>query len=245
MADNVSSKIVEIIKTHVNPKQGLANLSRNQNLAPAIVDIIKRSVPEAAKVVAHAPTNDVARAITKMIQNKVRIQPEIIAPLAANKPQVAAQVISQASANDVAQAITKLIQNKVRLSPNVVAPTVEKLTTEGNQTNELVQKILKAITTSPEVQRPTPTKPEGAIGEAYWAGVRKGWVFGSTSAPTFRLQGTPNLLDEHKGWRLRLRNDTSNKYNFYYTRPSPGQPPSFSGLRIRCLCSGRTSNQTF
>jgi hypothetical protein len=190
MSDELVQKIVEIIRTHVNPKRSLTNL--NQNLAPAITEIIKRGVPEAPKVVTHAPTNDVARAITK------------------------------------------IIQNKVRLSPNVVASTVEKLTTEGNQTDEIIQKILKAIKNAlppPVVAPPTETRPANAIGEAYWAGTRHGWVFGSPNAPRFRLKGKTDLLDEHKGWKLRRRNDT-NKYNFYYTRPprpvsQPWTWPSF------------------
>ena len=75
--DALVQQIIAIIKTHVNPKQGLANLKQNTNIVPGIVSIIKGAIGKntnvAVAVVKTAPSNDVANAITKFIQNSVRI----------------------------------------------------------------------------------------------------------------------------------------------------------------------------
>ena len=104
--DELVRKITNVIRTHVNPKQGLSNLKRNQDIVPGIVAIIKNSVG------GQATTN---------------------------------AVIQQAPVNDLVNSITKLIGNKVALTPNTKAKVVERLTTNGNQSNELVQKILQSL----------------------------------------------------------------------------------------------------
>jgi hypothetical protein len=131
MAD-VAQRIVEIIKTHVNPKQGLTNLSRNQNIAPAIVEIIKRNIPEAPKVVAQAPPDVVIRAIVKAIQNGVKLQPPVagaaVAPMvhggAPAAPTVA--VVQAAPSNDVARAIVNAIRKGIPVHQNVMNAAAEK-----------------------------------------------------------------------------------------------------------------------
>jgi len=80
------NRIVEIIKSHVNPKQGLSNLSRNQNIAPAITEIIKRSIPEAPKVVAQAPTDDVVRAIVNAIRKGIPVHKDVMNAVVEKKP---------------------------------------------------------------------------------------------------------------------------------------------------------------
>jgi len=54
-------------------------------------------------------------------------------------------VIQQAPVNVLVNSITKLIRNKVALTPNTKAKVVERLSTNGNQSNELVQKILQSL----------------------------------------------------------------------------------------------------
>ena len=147
--DALVQRIVQIIQTHANPKQGLSNLKQNQNIVPGIVAIIKKSTgTNAAKVVNSAPTNDVAKAITKLIQNSVKI-PSNIVPISIQKlevggePEVAVQVIKQANASDVASAITKLIQNSVKISSPVTVAAIPPLV-KGGQTPAAVQVIKQA-----------------------------------------------------------------------------------------------------
>ena len=84
--DALVQRIVEIIRTHANPKQGLSNLKQNRNIVPGIVAIIKGAIGKnsevAVAVVKSAPTSDVVNAITKLIQNSVRI-PRPVASAAA------------------------------------------------------------------------------------------------------------------------------------------------------------------
>jgi hypothetical protein len=131
MADLVQ-RIVEIIKTHVNPKQGLANLSRNQNIAPAIVEIIKRSIPEAPKVVAQAPPDDVVRAIVKAIQNGIPLQKPVagaaVVPMVHGGAPVAptVAVVQAAPSDDVAHAIVNAIRKGIPVSREVVNAAAQK-----------------------------------------------------------------------------------------------------------------------
>ena len=147
--DAIVQKIVDIIRTHANPKQGLSNLKQNQNIVPGIVAIIKKSVgTNAAKVINAAPTNDVAKAITKLIQNSVKI-PSNVVPISIQKlevggePEVAVQVVKQANARDVASAITKLIKNSVKISSPVTVAAIPPLV-KGGQTSAAVQVIKQA-----------------------------------------------------------------------------------------------------
>ena len=137
--DALVQRIVAIIQTHVNPKQGLANLKQNRNIVPGIVAIIKGAIGKnskvAAAVVQSAPPSDVANAITKLIQNSVKIPSPVtvaaIPPLVTGKQTTAAvQVIKQANASDVASAITKLIQNSVRIPRPVAGAAIQTLKTE-------------------------------------------------------------------------------------------------------------------
>jgi hypothetical protein len=130
--DALVNQIVEIIKKHVNPKQGLTNLSRNQNIAPAIVEIIKRGVPEAPKVVSQAPPDDVVRAIVKAIQNGVKLQPSVasaaVAPMvqgvAPVTPTVA--VVQAAPTQNVERAIVNAIRKGISVPKEVVVAAEEK-----------------------------------------------------------------------------------------------------------------------
>jgi len=147
--DALVQRIVEIIRTHANPKQGLSNLKQNQNIVPGIAAIIKKSVGQnATKLVTLAPAEDVAKAITKLFQNSVKL-PSNVSQAAISKletggqEQVAAQVVAQTNAGNVAKAITKLIQNSVKLSSPVVVAAIPPLVT-GGQTPAAVQVIKQA-----------------------------------------------------------------------------------------------------
>jgi len=130
--DALVNQIVEIIKKHVNPKQGLSNLSRNQNIAPGITEIIKRGVPEAPKVVAQAPPDDVVRAIVNAIKKGVKLQPPVagaaVAPMvqggAPTAPTVA--VLQAAPPDDVVRAVVNAIRKGVSVPKEVVAAAAEK-----------------------------------------------------------------------------------------------------------------------
>ena len=194
--DELVRKITNVIRNHANPKQGLSNLKRNQDLVPGIVAIIKKAVG------GQATTN---------------------------------AVVQQAPIDDLVNSITKLIRNGVRVTPSTKVEVVQRLSSNGNQTNDLIQRILEAFrgalpTPVPVISNQN-SRPEGAIGEAYWAGKRKGWVYGTSNAPMFKPAGKEPVA-EYKGWRLRgPRNGTS--YNFYYTKrtrtpifsPTSNMPP--------------------
>ena len=130
--DALVQKIVEIIKSHVNPKQGLANLSRNRNLTPAITEIIKRNSPEAARVVIYAPYEDVVRAIVRVVQNSVKLSPPVAA--AAVAPMIVQQapikqtvtVIKAAPYEDVMRAIIYAIQRGIPIPKEVMKAASEK-----------------------------------------------------------------------------------------------------------------------
>lgn len=186
--DELVRKITNIIRNHANPKQGLNNLKRNQNIVPGIVAIIKGGVGGQATTTA---------------------------------------LVKNVPVNDLVNSITKLIHNSVALPPPAKEVIVERLTTNGNQTNELVQKILQTLRSAiqPPVILNQNSKPEGAIGSAYYAGKKMGWVFGTQNAPMFKLKGNTEPVIEHKGWRLRGPRNT-NAYNLYYTKTprTPGTP---------------------
>jgi len=124
--DELVRKITNVIRTHANPKQGLNNLKRTQDIVPGITAIIKNAVG------GQATTN---------------------------------AVVQQAPVNDLVNSITKLIRNKVALTQNTKAKVVERLSTNGNQANELVQKILQSLpppANSSSILLPTSKMPQAA-----------------------------------------------------------------------------------
>jgi hypothetical protein len=77
--DELVQKILTIVRTHVNPRQGLVNLKKNQDIVPGIVKIIKDNLGEAPTVVSHAPVNDVKISILKLVKNSIKISPKVTA----------------------------------------------------------------------------------------------------------------------------------------------------------------------
>ena len=245
--DAIVQKIVDIIRTHANPKQGLSNLKQNQNIVPGIVAIIKKSVgTNAAKVINAAPTNDVAKAITKLIQNSVKI-PSNVVPISIQKlevggePEVAVQVVKQANARDVASAITQLIKNSVKISSPVTVAAIPALVA-GGQTPAAVQiikranasdvasAITKLIQNSVKVPRPvaeaavetlqTEPIPEHQSLINRLKGIKwpwSGFFSGKGKMPAYGPNVRPNFVERVK---TGVNNQGKNKYN--QTPPMPG-----------------------
>ena len=245
--DALVQRIVQIIQTHANPKQGLSNLKQNQNIVPGIVAIIKKSVgTNAAKVINAAPTNDVAKAITKLIQNSVKI-PANVAPISIQKlevggePEVAVQVIRQANARDIASAITKLIKNSVKISSPVTVAAIPPLVASGQtptavqvikQANarDVASAITKLIQNSVRIPRPvaeaatqtlqTEPIPEHLSLINKLKGIKwpwSGFFSGKGKMPTFGPGTQPNFVEPVK---TGVNNQGRNTYN--QTPPMPG-----------------------
>ena len=230
--DALVQRIVQIIQTHANPKQGLSNLKQNQNIVPGIVAIIKKSVgTNAAKVINAAPTNDVAKAITKLIQNSVKI-PSNVVPISIQKlevggePEVAVQVVKQANARDVASAITQLIKNSVKISSPVTVAAIPALVA-GGQTPAAVQIIKRAnardvasaitkliqnsVRIPPEVSAAAAAKRPSLFNRLGEMFSRKGKM------PTYGPNVQPNFVEPVK---TGVNNQGRNTYN--QTPPMPG-----------------------
>ena len=242
--DALVQRIVDIIRTHVNPKQGLSNLKQNQDIVPGIVAIIKKSVGQnATKLVTLAPSEDVAKAITKLIQNSVKVPSSVsqaaIAKLeTGGQEQVAAQVIAQANAGNVAKAITKLIQNSVKLSSSVTVASIPPLV-KGGQTpaavrvikqanaSDVAAAITKLIQNSAKVPRPvasaaintlkTEPTPEHLSLINKLKGFLGGIFSGKGKMPSFGLETQPNFVEPVK---TGVNNQGRNAYN--QTPPVPG-----------------------
>jgi len=179
--DELVLKITNVIRTHVNPKQGMSNLKRNQDLVPGIVAIIKNSVG------GQATTNS---------------------------------LVQHAPVNDLVNSITKLIRNKVALTPNTKAKIVERLNTNGNQSNELVQKILQSLRQSLPPTRPAIFSPSSNMPP-----------YGPETKPNFvppvsngvNNNGRPKYAPPPPGYVLTTRN---NRGTGYYLNKVPAAVPS-------------------
>jgi hypothetical protein len=78
-SDELVQKILTIVRTNLNPRQGLTNLKKTTNIVPGIMKIIKDNLGEAPAVVSHAPVNDVKISILKLVENKIKIPPKVVA----------------------------------------------------------------------------------------------------------------------------------------------------------------------
>jgi hypothetical protein len=207
--DELVLKITNVIRTHVNPKQGMSNLKRNQDLVPGIVAIIKNSVG------GQATTNS---------------------------------LVQHAPVNDLVNSITKLIRNKVALTPNTKAKIVERLNTNGNQSNELVQKILQSLRQSLPPTRPAIFSPSSNMPP-----------YGPETKPNFvppvsngvNNNGRPKYAPPPPGYVLTTRNNRGTGY--YLNKvpagpvpagpvgpvPPPAAPRNYSKLGLRELMNAR------
>ena len=230
--DAIVQKIVDIIRTHANPKQGLSNLKQNQNIVPGIVAIIKKSVgTNAVKVINAAPTNDVAKAITKLIQNSVKISSPVtvaaIPPLVkGGQTPAAVQVIKQANARDVASAITKLIQNSVRIPRPVAEAATQTLQTEP------IPEHLSLINKLKGIKWPW---------SGFFSGKGKMATFGPGTQPNFiepvktgvnnQGRNTYNQTPPMPGYVLTTKNGKTG----WYRNKGPPAPRNYSTMSIREL----------
>ena len=207
--DELVLKITNVIRTHVNPKQGMSNLKRNQDIVPGIVTIIKNSVG------GQATTNS---------------------------------LVQHAPVNDLVNSITKLIRNKVALTPNTKAKIVERLNTNGNQSNELVQKILQSLRQSLPPTRPAIFSPSSNMPP-----------YGPETKPNFvppvsngvNNNGRPKYAPPPPGYVLTTRNNRGTGY--YLNKvpagpvpagpvgpvPPPAAPRNYSKLGLRELMNAR------
>ena len=209
--DALVQTIVEIIKSRVNTKQALANLGKNQNLAPAITEIIKKSISGAPQVVAQAPPDVVVRAIVKAVQNGIQVSRPVanaaIEPVIQGgaPPTVATKVIQQASPDVVVRAIVNALKRGIEVPKEVLNAAAKKnFRPKGSMTSN-----------RPNFIAPTQTG--------------------------LNNQGRPNYnqTPPFPGYVLTTRNKTTGWYRnagpVAPSRPPPNQPRNYSTMSIREL----------
>ena len=209
--DALVQTIVEIIKSRVNTKQALANLGKNQNLAPAITEIIKKSISGAPQVVAQAPPDVVVRAIVKAVQNGIQVSRPVanaaIEPVIQGgaPPIVTTKVIQQASPDVVVRAIVNALKRGIEVPKEVLNAAAKKnFRPKGSMTSN-----------RPNFIAPTQTG--------------------------LNNQGRPNYnqTPPFPGYVLTTRNKTTGWYRnagpVAPSRPPPNQPRNYSTMSIREL----------
>jgi hypothetical protein len=180
--DALVQRIIQIIRTHVNPKQSLLNLKKTQNIAPAIVTIIKKSVvTNSTKVVLAAPADDVANAIVKLLKNSISIP----LPVA----QAAIQRLQKEQNPDYQDIIRKIIMSVIfsgkgkmategpATQPNFIEPVKTGVNNQGRNTYNQKPPLPGYVLTThngktgwyknkgPAARPPTgPTGPTGPMG---------------------------------------------------------------------------------
>ena len=209
--DALVQTIVEIIKSRVNTKQALANLGKNQNLAPAITEIIKKSISGAPQVVAQTPPDVVVRAIVKAVQNGIQVSRPVanaaIEPVIQGgaPPIVTTKVIQQASPDVVVRAIVNALKRGIEVPKEVLNAAAKKnFRPKGSMTSN-----------RPNFIAPTQTG--------------------------LNNQGRPNYnqTPPFPGYVLTTRNKTTGWYrnagSVAPSRPPPNQPRNYSTMSIREL----------
>ena len=204
--DALVQRIVDIIKSQVNTKQALANLGKNQNLAPAITEIIKRRISGAPQVVAQTPPDVVVRAIVKAVQNGIQVSRPVanaaIEPVIQGgaPPTVATKVIQQASPDVVVRAIVSALKRGIEVPKEVLNAAAKKN-----------------------------FRPKGSM-------VSNGPNFIAPTQTGLNNQGRPtyNQVPPFPGYVLTTRNKTTGW--FRNTGPvAPQQPRNYSTMSIREL----------
>ena len=209
--DALVQTIVEIIKSRVNTKQALANLGKNQNLAPAITEIIKKSISGAPQVVAQTPPDVVVRAIVKAVQNGIQVSRPVanaaIEPVIQGgaPPIVTTKVIQQASPDVVVRAIVNALKRGIEVPKEVLNAAAKKnFRPKGSMTSN-----------RPNFIAPTQTG------------------LNNQGRPTY------NQVPPFPGYVLTTRNKTTGWYRnagpVAPSRPPPNQPRNYSTMSIREL----------
>ena len=209
--DALVQRIVDIIKSRVNTKQALANLGKNQNLAPAITEIIKRRISGAPQVVAQTPPDVVVRAIVKAVQNGIQVSRPVanaaIEPVIQGgaPPTVATKVIQQASPDVVVRAIVSALKRGIEVPKEVLNAAAKKN-----------------------------FRPKGSM-------VSNGPNFIAPTQTGLNNQGRPtyNQVPPFPGYVLTTRNKTTGWFRntgpVAPSRPPPNQPRNYSTMSIREL----------
>ena len=209
--DALVQTIVEIIKSRVNTKQALANLGKNQNLAPAITEIIKRRISGAPQVVAQTPPDVVVRAIVKAVQNGIQVSRPVanaaIEPVIQGgaPPTVATKVIQQASPDVVVRAIVSALKRGIEVPKEVLNAAAKKnFRPKGSM-----------VSNRPNFIAPTQTG------------------LNNQGRPTY------NQVPPFPGYVLTTRNKTTGWFRntgpVAPSRPPPNQPHNYSTMSIREL----------
>ncbi len=124
-------------------------------------------------------------------------------------PAAAAPILGAAPPAAVAQAVQAV--NRI---PESITEIVVSILSQQNQSNTNVATALGRLPGPPTGSPNANTRPMNAIGNAYYAGKRMGYVFGTALEPKFKRRGQTTLNSSYKGWVLE-------------PRPGPGNVPRF------------------
>ena len=129
------------------------------------------------------------------------------------EPAAAEPILAAAPTPALAQAARKT--NAAGEIQNILT----SILSQGNQSNNNVAVALRQLPGPPATVNSGAARPQNAIGNAYYAGQRRGYVFGSRNAPKFRRAGQNTNNSSYKGWILRpvespLRNGNVPRFEF-------------------------------
>jgi len=128
------------------------------------------------------------------------------------KPAAAAPILAAAPVPALAQAARKTnVAGEIK-------DIIVSILSQRNQSNANVAAALRGLPGPPATGGGN-ARPANAIGNAYYAGQRRGYVFGTPNAPTFRRVGQNAKNGSYKGWVLRpvegpLRNGNVPRFEF-------------------------------
>jgi hypothetical protein len=122
--------------------------------------------------------------------------------------------LAAAPASALAQAAQKTT------GPEEIKNVITSVLSQGNQSNANVAAALKQLPGPPATGLGN-ARPANAIGNAYYAGQRRGYVFGARNAPTFRRVGQNAKNSSYQGWVLRpvegpMRNGNVPRFEFVH-----------------------------
>ena len=129
------------------------------------------------------------------------------------KPAAAGPILAAAPVPALAQAAR---QTNVA---GEIKDIIVSILSQRNQSNANVAAALRGLPGPPATAHGGNARPANAIGNAYYAGQRRGYVFGTPNAPTFRRVGQNAKNGSYKGWVLRpvegpLRNGNVPRFEF-------------------------------
>ena len=239
--DALVQTIVEIIKSRVNTKQALANLGKNQNLAPAITEIIKKSISGAPQVVAQAPPDVVVRAIVKAVQNGIQVSRPVanaaIEPVIQGgaPPIVTTKVIQQASPDVVVRAIVNALKRGIEVPKEVLNAAAKKnFRPKGSMTSNRPNFIAPTQTGLNNQGRPTYNQVPPFPGYVLTTRNKTtGWY--RNAGPVAPSRPPPNQPRNYSTMSIRELLEAMRTGPVAPSRPPPNQPRNYSTMSIREL----------